>query len=265
LGGDAAYVGADSGTSLISAFSDGLYAPGDDSSRSCARGGIRAYRMRCAIRHDGCWATNLGKVPSVYDLKFWAGVRLDRTRIMGTFIVKSREPIDVMKYNEYPVEYVEVFEERPGPRDYQYAVEYVVTDRQKDTTINLVFESGCVFDPPATVDGVFELHNLLAPKKDSFVKLKSLLQKHKRDFRVLSVQEIRTLDHDAPKVSWKKELTPRQLEAIQLAYNKGFYYYPRKVHIAELADEANLSRSTFQEHLRLAEVKLIRSLLNPKE
>jgi len=221
--------------------------------------------MRCAIRHDGCWATNLGKVPSVYELKFWAGVRLDRTRIMGTFIAKSHEPIDVLKYNEYPVEYVEVLEEQPAPQEYQYSVEYVVTDKHKDTTINLVFESGCVFEPPATVEGNFELHNLLAPKKENFVRLKSLLQKHKRDFRVRSVREIRTLDQNDPKVSWKKELTPRQLEAIQLAYRKGFYYYPRKVHIAELAGEARLSRSTYQEHLRLAEIKLIRSLLSADE
>jgi predicted DNA binding protein len=223
------------------------------------------YRMRCAIRHDGCWATNLGRVPSVYDLKFWAGVRLDRTHIMGTFVAKSREPINVLDYNGYPLEFVEVFEERPAPNDFQYSVEYVAMDRQKDTTINLVFESGCIFEPPATVNGSFELHNLLAPRKVNFVKLKSVLQKHKREFKVLSVKEIRTEGEQLPRVSWRKVLTPRQLEALRLAYEKGFYYYPRRVHIADLAAEAKLSRSTYQEHLRLAEVKLIRSLLQSEE
>ncbi len=223
------------------------------------------FRMRCAIRHDGCWATNLAKVASVYDLKFWAGVRLDRTRIMGTFVARSREPIDVLKYNAYPLEFVEVLEEVPTPNDFQYTVEYVAIDRQKDTTINLIFESGCVFEPPATVNGAFENHNLLAPRKLNFVKLKSILQKHKREFRILSVKEIRTGGQEIPKVSWRRELTPRQLEAVQLAYRKGFYYYPRRVHIAELAGEAKLSRSTYQEHLRLAEVKLIRSLMQSEE
>jgi predicted DNA binding protein len=226
---------------------------------------VDAYRMRCAIRHEGCWATNLGKVPSVYDLKFWAGVRLDRTRIMGTFVAKSHEPIDVLKYNEYPLEYVEVSEERPAANDFHYSVEYVLADRTKDTTINLVYESGCIFEPPATVDGTLELHNLLAPSKENFVKLKSILQRHHRDFRVLSVRKIRTGDQNVPKVSWKKELTPRQLEAIELAFRKGFYHYPRGVHIADLASQARLSRSTYQEHLRLAEVKLIRSLLASPE
>jgi predicted DNA binding protein len=221
--------------------------------------------MRCSIRHDGCWATNLGKAPGVYDLKFWAGVRLDRTRIMGTFVARSHGPINVLDYNAYPLEFVEVFEEKPTPNDFQYTVEYVVVDTKKDTTINLVSESGCVFEPPATVNGSFELHSLLAPQKRSFVKLRSVLERHHREFKVLSVKEIHTGDQRIPRVSWRRELTPRQLEAVELAYRKGFYYYPRRVHIAELAGEAKLSRSTYQEHLRLAEVKLIRSLFRSEE
>jgi predicted DNA binding protein len=230
------------------------------SKRSNAFGEDRMYRMRCAIRHDGCWATNLGQSPLVDDLKFWSGVKLDRTRVMGTFILKAHEPIDVLSFNQYPLEFVDVFEEKVSDREYQYTVEYVIEDHLKNTTINVLFESGCVFEPPAQVDGMYEFHNILAPRKANFARLKALLAKHKWEFRILGVKSIHSIDN-VPRVSWKKELTPRQLEAIELAFRKGFYYYPRKVHIAELAGEAHLSRSTYQEHLRLAEVKLIRSLL----
>ena len=101
--------------------------------------------MRCAIRHDGCWATNLGSSPAVYDLKFWSGVKLDRTRVMGTFVVKTHEPLDVVSFNRYPLEFVDVFEEKVSLNEFIYTVEYVVEDRLKNTTINLLFESGCVF------------------------------------------------------------------------------------------------------------------------
>ena len=227
-------------------------------------GGGRTYRMRCAIRHDGCWATNLGSSPAVYDLKFWSGVKLDRTRVMGTFVVKTHKPLDVVSFNRYPLEFVDIFEEKVSLNEFIYTVEYVVEDRLKNTTINLLFESGCVFEPPASVDGKFEIHNILAPLKANFSKLKDLLSKHKREFRVLEVKTVHSIDN-VPRISWKKELTPRQLEAIELAYRKGFYHYPRKIHISQLAGDAQLSRSTFQEHLRLAEVKVIRLLLGAGE
>jgi predicted DNA binding protein len=57
------------------------------------------------------------------------------------------------------------------------------------------------------------------------------------------------------------ELTPvltlKQFEAIKLAYKEGYYNYPRKLTIPELAKTIKKSYSTFQENLRKAENKLI--------
>jgi len=52
-------------------------------------------------------------------------------------------------------------------------------------------------------------------------------------------------------------LTDKQFEAITSAYKKGYYNYPRKLTIPELAKLTKRSYSTFQEHLRKAENKLI--------
>ena len=53
------------------------------------------------------------------------------------------------------------------------------------------------------------------------------------------------------------ELTDKQLEALKLAYKEGYYEYPRNLTILELAKRVRKSYSTFQEHLRKAESKLI--------
>ncbi len=52
-------------------------------------------------------------------------------------------------------------------------------------------------------------------------------------------------------------LTEKQFEAIKLAYKKGYYNYPRKLTIPQLAKNIKKAYSTFQENLRKAENKLI--------
>lgn len=53
------------------------------------------------------------------------------------------------------------------------------------------------------------------------------------------------------------ELTEKQREILNLAIEKGYYNYPRKTNVKKLARENKIAFSTFQEHLRKAENKLI--------
>ncbi len=53
------------------------------------------------------------------------------------------------------------------------------------------------------------------------------------------------------------ELTDKQKQAMNLAIKNGYYSYPRKTSIEELAKLSNLSFSTFHAHLRKAEQKLL--------
>lgn len=59
--------------------------------------------------------------------------------------------------------------------------------------------------------------------------------------------------HDLP----SDGLSPRQREAFQLARARGYYDYPRATTAQELADEFDVSRTTFLEHLRKAERELL--------
>ncbi|RQG97868.1 bacterio-opsin activator domain-containing protein [Natrarchaeobius chitinivorans] len=52
-------------------------------------------------------------------------------------------------------------------------------------------------------------------------------------------------------------LTPRQHEALLLAYMNGFYEWPRETTGEQLADEMDVTPPTFYEHLRSAERKLL--------
>lgn len=54
-----------------------------------------------------------------------------------------------------------------------------------------------------------------------------------------------------------ERLSPRQREAFELARRRGYYGYPRETSATELAADLGVSKSTFLEHLRKAESRLL--------
>ncbi len=78
--------------------------------------------------------------------------------------------------------------------------------------------------------------------KEFEIKLKSITQ--------TKLDEI-FLPHILPKLSYK------QKEVINLAVKKGYYEFPRKVNLDDLAKELKISKPTLQQHLRTAEKKLV--------
>ncbi|MFC6953635.1 helix-turn-helix domain-containing protein [Halorubellus litoreus] len=61
----------------------------------------------------------------------------------------------------------------------------------------------------------------------------------------------------APANQLFEDLTDRQLAALQLALERGYYEQPRKTSLRDLAEQTAVARSTFEEHLRKAENKLL--------
>jgi predicted DNA binding protein len=81
--------------------------------------------------------------------------------------------------------------------------------------------------------------------------------------------------HDAKLLKFKQEkinnisissilpsLSKKQYEAFNLAVVKGYYEFPKKIYLKTLAKQMNISYSTYQEHLKKAESKLLPSILN---
>ena len=56
-------------------------------------------------------------------------------------------------------------------------------------------------------------------------------------------------------------LTDRQLQVLQTAYRMGYFDRPRAANATEVADELDIDGSTFSEHLRAAEGKVLADLL----
>jgi len=58
-------------------------------------------------------------------------------------------------------------------------------------------------------------------------------------------------------ISMNPNLTESQRTCLEFATEKGYYNYPRKVDVKELAKQKKISYTTFHEHLRKAEQKMM--------
>ena len=57
------------------------------------------------------------------------------------------------------------------------------------------------------------------------------------------------------------DLTEKQMDALLTAYGNGYYRFPRRTDVQTIAAKKRVPRTTFQEHLKKAENKIVASLV----
>lgn len=128
-----------------------------------------------------------------------------------------------------------------------------------------VHDSHCVSAPPTRFEAGHEHYQVVSFSEENsrtlFEKMRAggrhveLLKKSR-----LSVQPLMNTRSVAVP-SLLSGVTDKQLDALVLAHRHGLYSSPRETTAAAIADSVGLSRSTFEEHLRKAENKLMRNLV----
>ncbi len=76
------------------------------------------------------------------------------------------------------------------------------------------------------------------------------------DIKALGEVKVKRIGHVEPN-NWKDLLTPTQERVLRLAIDLGYYSWPRKVTLEELAAAIGVSRRSVQEALRRAETKIM--------
>ncbi|WP_254768594.1 helix-turn-helix domain-containing protein [Salinilacihabitans rarus] len=121
-------------------------------------------------------------------------------------------------------------------------------------------EHDCLYQPPTIHRQGWEHYTVVAfDEADVRALLRDL--EADRDIDLLSKTAIaeQRISHSmlAPVDQLFEGLTDRQLAALQLALENGYYEQPRGTSLRELAERTAVARSTFEEHLRKAENKLL--------
>ena len=76
---------------------------------------------------------------------------------------------------------------------------------------------------------------------------------------------VQTFQKEDNRSIWELILTDRQIEVLKHATRKGFYSMDRNVTLKQLADEMNMARSTYGEHIRRAEVEIMNKVMKDLE
>lgn len=147
-----------------------------------------------------------------------------------------------------------------GDDDRLYAVVRSCLCSLDDSLIARFEAHNCLYMPPTVYQQGWEHYTVTAFDDRDVRQLLGDLDAD-RDIKVVSTRPIesRRVSHGLYMTtdSLFGGLTARQLEALRIALDNGYFDQPRGASVEELAHHSNVSRSTFEEHLRKAQNKLI--------
>lgn len=130
----------------------------------------------------------------------------------------------------------------------------------EDSIIERFERHNCLYQPPTVHRQGWEHYTVIAFDEADVRALLDELEGD-RDVQVLSKTAIEAqhVPHSmlAPVDTLFEEITDRQVAALRLALDEGYYEQPRNTSLRELARKTSVARSTYEEHLRKAENKLL--------
>ena len=132
-------------------------------------------------------------------------------------------------------------------------------DRRTSTT-SVIENNNCLQIPPTIYTGGWEYYRIIGFEQKSLTKLFNELEKM-GELKVIGRKPIRTgpLQHSFV-ISLNdlfSQMTEKQMHALMQALEAGYYRLPKKVTTERIAQLQNVPRTTFEEHMRKAESKLM--------
>lgn len=126
----------------------------------------------------------------------------------------------------------------------------------------LFFDRTVIFVGPTITRGGFQYWTVASLKKEPLMSLYKRVKNlgpQRATIQLLSLRQGEVNTFTQPALA---QLTSLQRRALELACQHGYYSYPRRVSLEQLAKLVGIPRTTLQSHLRKAERTIIPALLN---
>jgi predicted DNA binding protein len=135
---------------------------------------------------------------------------------------------------------------------------YIILDVKQHIMNKDLFQPGLLYVKPGITTNKGEyIFEIAAWKREQLIKIYKAYGVEKVKLNWIKKKNITGIQITSP----TPNLTKKQKKALKLAIDRGYYGYPRKVDIIQLAKEFGCAHSTFQFHLRNAEKKVMPSLI----
>ncbi|MHA1976215.1 MAG: helix-turn-helix domain-containing protein [Candidatus Hodarchaeales archaeon] len=135
--------------------------------------------------------------------------------------------------------------------------------RCSDSSISQILERyDCLELPPVRYFNGSMILNLIITSESSKLIVEDIENEiPNAKVRVLKLAPIKKLENPYPLYlpldELKQIITPRQLEAVTVALNRGYYKIPKQNYLEALAEDMSIKRRTYEDHLRKAENKIM--------
>ncbi|MHA1970098.1 MAG: helix-turn-helix domain-containing protein [Candidatus Hodarchaeales archaeon] len=135
--------------------------------------------------------------------------------------------------------------------------------RCAESSVSQILERyDCLELPPVKYFHGREILNLVITSESTRLIERDIKKENpKTKVKVLKLAPLKKIDNPYPLYlpldSLKRSITRRQLEALTVALNRGYYEIPRKTLLRTLANEMSIKRRTYEDHLRKAEKKIM--------
>ena len=208
--------------------------------------------LQFKIHHHGCWDTESSeKFENIITSNLSPFVVIKETPKGNVFqgLRKITGPEqDINNYIKFLQGREEMLDLKVVSRAPEKAIIFTKPLLVTSTYSTLMQNNATFLEPPKTTGG-YEYLNVLVQEPRLMISLLNDLE----EIGEVKVQKIGK--YKGPETLFK--ITDKQKAALETAVAHGYYHYPRKTTVEELAKISGISRSTFQEHLRKAEAKLI--------
>ena len=205
------------------------------------------YKCKFKFTHKNCWLVDVSKkFPQLTFIDNAAYVKPNGD-LMDICLVKG-DTEDLKKVTKFLRKHKTVISARivEQGRDYLFLQ---VTGNRKTMFFTTPFISkyNCFRIGDVVAKNGYEEWVVGAPKKSDINALTSSLKSHGK------ITNKRTVKTPAKMV----RLTKKQRRALELAYYNRYYSIPRGIDLGKLASKMGINKSTFREHLKRAEAKII--------
>lgn len=203
------------------------------------------------IKHDSCWVTPKAKK---YHLVL-TGVPLNAYEKDGR---KYHTGVDFLYGDAKDKKrFLESLKSDKRVRHFSLHGDQLFTLVEGSEFVTHAFDTSLFFTSPVITRDGYEFWELGSWEK-------KLLMQFYEQVKRIAPTKILKLKRETPQMFLQyhiPSLTEKQRQAFMLASSMGYYHYPRKISVKDLAKRTKVPRSTFLEHLRKAEGKLLNVMI----
>jgi predicted DNA binding protein len=214
------------------------------------------YEMRMSVRHDCPFCDISSRYPDA-TFRVWDNFRTIIVEVNGLGAKEMKllrtEPIFSWDSN--------MIQEGEG------SIRIFVNDsRLAGTTISqMIKDNDCWYLVPDEIRGGWEHHTIFSNSRESLQKLVKDIESAGGEAKVSSIHPMSAKgkwEQILPVSSLLAGLTEKQINAISAAVEMGYFEEPSKISAEDLSKMMGVSRSTFSEHLRKAQMKILNNLFS---